>query len=162
MGNLLIGQPLSVHNNAVLFLLRFGSADDIFQIVEFRSIDIVQLQQLVIIERFVLKAAVNGSFGIDLLDLLHHGIDAVFGHARACNGNNGTIVQKFGHHLTALFLILAGLTGKMHGFGQHLQCSVRSKVKHIAVGFLLSVNASGRLHAEDRLHILRCGGRIRS
>ena len=157
MGDLFIGQSLTVDNDAVFFLLRFGGADNVLQRIEFGSIDIVKLQKLIVINGFVFKPAVDGSLGVNLLDLLHHGVDTVFGHSRSGNRNDGAIVQKFCHYLAALFLILAGLTGEMYGFGQHFQCSVRCKVENIAIGFLLAINTSGRLHAENGLHILRSG-----
>ena len=157
MGDLLIGKSLTVDNDAVFFLLCLGGADNIFQRIEFKSIDIVKLQKLIVINRFVFKPAVDGSLGVNLLDLLHHGVNAVFGHSRSGNCNDRAVVQKFCHHLTAFLFILTGLSGKMHGFGQDFQGSVGCKVENIAIGFLLAVNTSGRLHTENGLHILRGG-----
>ena len=162
MFNLFICQALTVYNNLAFFLGCLRSADNIPEFIELRSVNIVQLQQFIVIYRFIFKAAVNCTFGIDLLDLLHHGLHAVFFRAGSCDCNNRTVIQKFRHCFAALLLIFARFTRQVNRLGKNLQRSVRSKIEYKAICFLFAVDTACGLNAEDGLHILGRSRRIRS
>ena len=158
--DLLVVQALTVYDDLAFFLLCLGRAYDVLELIEHGGVELVKLQKLIVIDGFIVEAAVDCALGIDLLDLLHHGFDAVFLRSGAGYGNDRAVIQKLRHCSAALLLAAAGLPGKVDGLGQHSQSPVGSEIEHVTIRLLLALDLTGGLNTEYGLHVLRGGGRI--
>ena len=108
---------------------------------------------ILLVDRFIVKAALDGLVHGQPLDLAHHLRYAVLGHLRTVHGNHRAEVQEFAQSLTVFFLVGFATFGDAVDLGKNIQCAVGRKIKDVAAFFLLAVQHSCRLHPENGLHI---------
>ena len=105
------------------------------------------------VDRFIVKAALDGSIHRQTLDLPHHFGDAVCSHLGAVHCNHRAEVQKLAQCRPVLLLVGPAPLGNAVDLRNHVQGTVRGKVKDVAAFLLFAVQHPCRLHPEDGLHI---------
>ena len=108
---------------------------------------------VLLVHRFIVKAALDGSIHHQTLDLPHHSGDAVCSHLGAVHRNHRAEVQEFAQSLAVSFLVGLATFGNAVDLRNHVQGTVRGKIKDVAAFLLLAVQHPCRLHPEDGLHI---------
>ena len=149
----LIGKALPVDIDLAGFGRSLRRADNAFQILKALKLQLVQLEQLVVVKIDVVKSVLNGSFGIDALQLLQELVGVILLHLCAADRNNRAVIEKFAHDDLVGLRGLSRFGGEGRGFRHHFECAVRRKVKHIAGLLYLPVLFAWRLNAEDGLQI---------
>ena len=108
---------------------------------------------VLLVDRFIVKAALDGSIHRQTLDLPHHSGDAVCSHLGAVHRNHRAEIQKLAQCRPVLLLVGPAPLGNAVDLRNHVQDTVRGKVKDVAAFLLLAVQHPCRLHPEDGLHI---------
>ena len=149
---LFVGESLPVNVDVLYFFRLFACADNLFQGFEIGKFDVVQFQQIVVVEVFVVETVAHNTVGVGSLQLLKHTVDVVLTHVGTFYRNYGAIIQKFSHYL-AVVACVACFCRKPACFRHHFQCSVGGEIENETTFFHLAVDVCGGLNTENRLQI---------
>ena len=135
---LFVCQPLLVDVNLCLLLFFLSCPNNRLQLVELiKNVLTLNIQELVWIDRIIIKARANSSFRVCLLELGEQRVYVVDMHLIALLTDNRQEVEQLGHPLFLFTAIqLTSPRWQAACFGHNCQSPVWRKVENVAVGLL--------------------------